>query len=613
MSFRVIAAASACLGFAFASSSVLAQAATRTPWQKHDGGSPVQLSKKLDAHGALAAYEHAEIPAEGDRGWGAAPDGETIGFGGPQASNLKSKPCMEWVDYTYFQTFVDVPAGTRVTEFKITFNGMDDGSRISIFNSAHPQGTIVEGSYVRLGGSGTTDLHSLLVQGRNRIVITQVDDCPTGNQLRRADVVLNGQAIRSRSTSAPGPFIPTSHGDVHIRSTDGINWDFQYAGDFVLFQSVDGEVVMQSRQEMWDQNPNVSVNRAGAMRVMSDTVELYLRPTQALYVNGKPTAMPTSRTPLPGGGAIEPKSASGKKMLMLYWPNDSMVGRFVYYANDTMDIEIRRDYGTGRTFEGLIGNMDKNRNNDLQVRGGEYLGATARKEVIARVGESWRVRPDESLFTRDHPGAQGAIVQKQTGIEDIDPQARKAAQQTCKTAGISDALALRNCTYDVAATGDDSFVESARQFQETVAQLPAEERAGEKVEPAHVQVPAAVSPSPGSSGLLSAGETLLRGSRYSMAGHYLTFQQDGNLCLYKAAGDQWVWCINNDPAVEYQRAAAAQMTREGRLVVTDAGGAVIWQVPAGDPQPGTQVHVTDQGALELRAPNGSVLWTSRSR
>jgi hypothetical protein len=84
---------------------------------------------------------------------------------------------------------------------------MDDGSRVTIFNSLYPGGLVVPGSYVYLGGSGTTDLSALVVSGQiNRVVITQVDDCCSSNNLQRAEVVLNGEIVT--------PAFPTSWGKV---------------------------------------------------------------------------------------------------------------------------------------------------------------------------------------------------------------------------------------------------------------------------------------------------------------------------------------------------------------------------------------------------------------
>lgn len=333
---------------------------SRTPWQMHAGQGVIKLDTPLPGNGALpengyVAFNGAEIPAEGS-GWVAAPHGDVIGFGGPQASQIDEAggSCRNAIDYTYFQTFVDVANNARVDEFKIVFNGMDDASRITIFNNRHETGTVVDGSYVSRASaaSTTTDLKDLIAPGRNRVVITQVDWCPNGNQLQSAQVSLNGTNIAvDEPRREPGPFVPASHGDVHVRTLDGLNFDFQAVGDYLLFQSTDGEAVIQARQEAWDKNPKVSVNRAAAVRVMSDVIELYQLPETTFVVNGEPTPLPTTRTNLPGGGVIEPSNAGARKYLLVYWPNESLVARLTSYANKTMDIEVRRDLPPKRTYE----------------------------------------------------------------------------------------------------------------------------------------------------------------------------------------------------------------------------------------------------------------------
>ena len=174
----------------------LAQQITRTDWQMFEDKSVFVLDKKLTSYGAVEAYVHAKVPAENDPKWKPAPDGKIINFGNSKASVLGADQCRKAVNYTYFQTIVDVPAGARVNEFKINFVNMDDGVRITIFNSGTPRdGTVVVGSYVEYGGVGTSDLRALITSGRNRVVVTQVDTCPTGNRLGKAEVVLNGQVV----------------------------------------------------------------------------------------------------------------------------------------------------------------------------------------------------------------------------------------------------------------------------------------------------------------------------------------------------------------------------------------------------------------------------------
>ena len=180
-------------------------AQTRSNWQMHDGlevtlANPLGLiafSCAPGFHGANCEYDVATIPPAADAGWGPAPDPNTIGFS-VFPSRVCSAPidCMAYGDFTYFQTFVDIPMDVLVTTFTIAFSGMDDGCRVSIFNSVYPAGFVIPGSYVYLGGSGTTDLSALVVSGEiNRVVVTQVDDCCVENNLQSAIVVLNGSVV----------------------------------------------------------------------------------------------------------------------------------------------------------------------------------------------------------------------------------------------------------------------------------------------------------------------------------------------------------------------------------------------------------------------------------
>jgi hypothetical protein len=184
-------------------------ALARTPWEKHSGleeanGYPygvVPFNSSGHQHGWEGEYAVSTVPGATNQGWGPAPDGNTIGFygegspGTPSLIDDAGYSCQTAVDFTYFQTFVNVPANTSVTQFSINFNGMDDGSRITIYNSTYPGGIVDPGSYVYLGGSATANLASYVTEGVNRIVVTQVDDCPGGNTLAYAQITLNGASV----------------------------------------------------------------------------------------------------------------------------------------------------------------------------------------------------------------------------------------------------------------------------------------------------------------------------------------------------------------------------------------------------------------------------------
>jgi hypothetical protein len=176
----------------------------RTAWQKHEGlevtvSNPlgvIELTCEPERHGAICEYDDSTIPDAVDPGWLPAPDGAIIGMN--ERSKLCEFPnsCRAYADFSYFQTFLNIPAAITLNNLVVAFSGMDDGSRVSICNSRFPGCAIVDGSYVFLGGSGTTDLSSVAVAGEiNRVVITQVDDCCFSNNLRSARVLLNDEEV----------------------------------------------------------------------------------------------------------------------------------------------------------------------------------------------------------------------------------------------------------------------------------------------------------------------------------------------------------------------------------------------------------------------------------
>jgi hypothetical protein len=190
-----------------------AHAQTRSPWQMHDGlevtpSNPLGLiafSCAPPQHGDPCEYDVATVPPLGDAGWGPAPDPDIIGFSIYSRVCQAPISCMAYGDFTYFQTLVDIPANVLVTQFTIDFSGMDDGSRVSIYNSVHPGGLVIPGSYVYLGGSGTTNLAPYVIPGEiNRVVVTQVDDCCYQNNLNSAVVVLNGEVVTDAKATSWG-------------------------------------------------------------------------------------------------------------------------------------------------------------------------------------------------------------------------------------------------------------------------------------------------------------------------------------------------------------------------------------------------------------------------
>ena len=119
-----------------------------------------------------------------------------IAFADSSALCGRSCTCLDGGEFTFFQTFFDIPTGYTVSSLVVRIGSVDDGVRITVHNARYPAGIVDPGSYVLLGSDGaTTDLARYIVPGRNRIVLTHIDDCCSARSISGVSVVLNGGSL----------------------------------------------------------------------------------------------------------------------------------------------------------------------------------------------------------------------------------------------------------------------------------------------------------------------------------------------------------------------------------------------------------------------------------
>jgi hypothetical protein len=265
-------------------------------------------------------------------------------------------------------------------------------------------------------------------------------------------------------TENPPPTPCNSCGDVHIRTPDGLHYDFQGAGEYLLTSSSDGEIVVQGRQEPWRGSRVVSVNTAVAMRVAGDRVGIYLDRSPNLLINGQPTSIPASPLDLPNGGKVHRTVGSSRTEYLVQWPNGFVVSAKV--ASSYMDIGVTRPLALQTAFSGILGNLNGQATDDLCTRNGATFGSPILFDELYRsFGDSWRLSAAESLFDYE-AGTSTETYQlfdfplRKVTTADFDQTVVDAARQICEAAGIEDPILLQDCILDVAATGEHDFVES---------------------------------------------------------------------------------------------------------------------------------------------------------
>lgn len=119
----------------------------------------------------------------------------------------------------------------------------------------------------------------------------------------------------------------------------------------------------------------------------------------------------------------------------------------------------------------------------------------------------------------------------------------------------------------------------------------------------------AQSPSPvaATKSLIPAGTDIQKGVKYpSPSGnHYLILQNDGNMII-KTKNDGYIWGLDQ---FKKNSADRVELGQDGSLTAYDKQGKAIWS-PQAKRDPNAKLNITFDGALQMVAGNGEILWSS---
>ncbi|WP_412509291.1 VWD domain-containing protein [Roseovarius sp. SYSU LYC5161] len=259
-------------------------------------------------------------------------------------------------------------------------------------------------------------------------------------------------------------------GDPHLRTLDGVNYDFQAAGEFVLLKSTDDQgFELQSR--MAPAGENVSVNEAVATNLDGTAVMIDSTENDPLYVDGSVVTMDDGGSTDVGNGRIY---RSGDTYTIVYPGADGQVGDgdsqvVVRVRDGRLDIDVRLNDALMGALEGLLGDGDGNPDNDIARADGTALARPLEfAELYGGYRDDWRVDSTaESLFTYDSGESPDDFYQSDfpgelISLDTLDTETREAAEQAARDAGLQDGTeAFDNAVLDFALTDDPSFLDSA--------------------------------------------------------------------------------------------------------------------------------------------------------
>ena len=291
---------------------------------------------------------------------------------------------------------------------------------------------------------------------------------------------------------------PFSHGDPHIRTVDGVEYDFQADGEFILLTGIGME--LQARQKAIntaialgpDEHTGltscISVNSAVAVRIFNNgiTDRVTYQPNLngqpdpeglQLRVNGELVALDNLPMRLPSVGRIERTSAEHGIQVTLPGGRDrTIIVTPTWWERQStwiMNIDMRRIRAT----RGLMGSIAPNNwlpaMPDGKLLGSMPIDLNERfNQLYREFGDAWRVTDETSLFDyadgtstadfthRDWPRGEGgdcaAPLPGRANVVPLNPIPREEAEDL--TAEIVDPVLRENCIKDVMTTGDRIFI-----------------------------------------------------------------------------------------------------------------------------------------------------------
>jgi len=252
---------------------------------------------------------------------------------------------------------------------------------------------------------------------------------------------------------------PGSFGDPHVLTLDGLKYDFQAVGEFILIEDADDpSFVVQVRQSRFLGFTTMSVNTAVAASVAGDRVVVYARKDPPVWIDGTPRVIGSSEG-LSRGGTV----TNDGGVFVIRWPTGEELTVLTAWKA-LVNVSYRPSESRPRSHvRGLLGTHDSNAANDLTTRSGKTLRTPSRpNDLYAVFGQSYRIRDAESLFDYSEGESTATFTDRSFpllhGTPPRPPAAAVArARASCERAGVTGAQALEACATDVAITGDIGF------------------------------------------------------------------------------------------------------------------------------------------------------------
>jgi VCBS repeat-containing protein len=214
--------------------------------------------------------------------------------------------------------------------------------------------------------------------------------------------------------------VGSSTGDPHILTFDGLHYDFQATGDFLLVKATDTDLEIQVRQAPWSVNPATTLNVGLATTLDGTQVEFSIDQPFPL-VNGIPLTIAIGETQSIGNGSISHARFSG-------YATEGDLYTISYANGDRLDVKLIPDFlidpvvylNASQTVIGLLGNNNGILEDDLALRDGTLTTNPVTPDyLLTDFAASWQIQPENLLFRAQPLPSHSQLVQGTVGSDRI--------------------------------------------------------------------------------------------------------------------------------------------------------------------------------------------------
>ena len=325
----------------------------------------------------------------------------------------------------------------------------------------------VDGDPVVVLSSGTvgvfTETITLNASGYN-------PDDPAGYALTPETVTITGTVVAA-PLPTPVSRVSDAWGDVHLTTFDGLYYNFQAQGEFVLAEStIPGDTFqIQARMQPYNGSSSVSINTMVAAQVGNDRVTFGIGRTDTVWIDGQGVSLSGNPVVTLADGTLEQISADTYRLV---WNTGEELG--ITDAGSYLNATVSLPSSDAGNVQGLLGNDGGDPANDLTLPNGtpiETDGSISYAQLYGTYAASWEVTDSTSLM--DYGAGQDAasffnpnFPYNQILLGNLPPNAYQQALAAAQAAGITDPNLLQAAIVDYLFTGNPQALQASENVQQ---------------------------------------------------------------------------------------------------------------------------------------------------